>query len=321
MKKTMMLLALFLGVTLFVISGAYGAGGGGHGGGGSGTGSSAGGGKGGNSGSGSSGVGTGSGSGSSGTGSSAGAGSGTGSGSSGTGSSAGAGSGTGSGTGNVTASGSGSSIGSGSGDSARGGSRSTAGAGTSSAEITTPTEIGDGTRVAKRGTTGPASSGVINAPSTESEADTAVANHGASGLAGSGAGSGVATGVQMAPREESIRSFDHQGVKGEVFLGEATIAPLVLSPGDKLTRTLPFTVSAPRKDATLKVRETVSMSGEGLVVELSRRESERPQGTHTSTLQFVIPKDLPRGTYTLTTVITANGMEKSTLSRFVVGGG
>jgi methionine-rich copper-binding protein CopC len=83
---------------------------------------------------------------------------------------------------------------------------------------------------------------------------------------------------------------------------------------------LPFTLLAPQKETTFKVVEIVTMSGEGILMELSRKDSEKPQGTHTSSVQIVIPENLPRGSYTLTTTIIANGIEKKQLGRFVVEG-
>ena len=126
--------------------------------------------------------------------------------------------------------------------------------------------------------------------------------------------------VEKGSREEAIRSFGYMGAEEELHLGAPTISPMVVGRGERLTRVLPITLLAPRKETTFSVLETVSMSGEGVLIELWRRESERPQGTYASTLQFIIPNDLPRGNYTLITVVTANGVEKRDLTSFVVGG-
>src|SRR5208283_3948946 len=124
--------------------------------------------------------------------------------------------------------------------------------------------------------------------------------------------------VQEGPRDEAVRVYDYKGSGDEVFVGTPTLSPTVVSAGDRLTRVLPFTVLAPQKETTFTVLEIVIMAGKGIVIELSRKDSEIPQGTHTSTVQFLIPKDLPRGGYDLITTIIANGIEKKAIGSFVV---
>lgn len=53
-------------------------------------------------------------------------------------------------------------------------------------------------------------------------------------------------------------------------------------------------------------------------VDLGRRESVRPQGTHTSTAKVSMPKDLPKGNYTLVTTISDGKMTKTAKSPFAV---
>ncbi len=125
-------------------------------------------------------------------------------------------------------------------------------------------------------------------------------------------------GVQKSPREEAIHAYGYKGSEDEVFVRTPTLTPAVVSAGDRLTRVLPFTVLAPQKETTFTVLEIVTMSGKGILIELSRKDSEIPQGTHTSTVQFIIPKDLPRGNYELITTIIANGIEKKAFGNFVV---
>ena len=126
--------------------------------------------------------------------------------------------------------------------------------------------------------------------------------------------------VRKGSRGEAVPADAYKGPKDEVFVGAPKITPNVVRAGDRLTQAMTFTLIAPEKGATFKVTEIVTVSGEGILMELSRRDSEKPQGTHTSSVQFLIPGDLPRGNYTLTTIIIANGVEKKRLGTFVVAG-
>ncbi len=125
---------------------------------------------------------------------------------------------------------------------------------------------------------------------------------------------------QIDPRGEAIRACHYRGLKDEIFFGKPKISPPVARPGDRVTLELPFAVLAPSKKTVFSVVEVVTLSGEDVRIELSKRESERHQGAHISALQFVIPKDLPRGEYRLTTTINANDATKSQIGRFSVEG-
>jgi hypothetical protein len=131
----------------------------------------------------------------------------------------------------------------------------------------------------------------------------------------------LSSGRQTGPRDEAVRAYHYSGLKDEVILETPKLTPRVVSAGDRLTQVSAFVVLAPRKETTFKVLEIVTLSGGDILMELSRRDSEKPQGRHTSTVQFVIPKDLPRGNYTLTTTIIANGTEKKQIASFVAQGG
>jgi hypothetical protein len=64
--------------------------------------------------------------------------------------------------------------------------------------------------------------------------------------------------------------------------------------------------------------ETTVLSGAGITMELSRKENERYQGTHLSTLRLVIPKDLPSGDYALITTIATDVQSYKQTSTFRV---
>jgi hypothetical protein len=76
-----------------------------------------------------------------------------------------------------------------------------------------------------------------------------------------------------------------------------------VKPGDTLTRELKITLLSPHKEKAFKVTEVNTLSGQGISMELYRRESARSQGTYTSTIQIVLPGDLPQGEYTLITTV------------------
>jgi hypothetical protein len=122
----------------------------------------------------------------------------------------------------------------------------------------------------------------------------------------------------MDSRDEAIGKYHYKGVKDEIILGSPSIIPDVVKIGDTATQTIQYAVLSPEKDKSFKVQEVVTLSGKGILLELSRKEIEKMQGTHISTVQFTIPKGLARGNYKLITTISTAGMEKKQTEGFRV---
>ena len=81
-----------------------------------------------------------------------------------------------------------------------------------------------------------------------------------------------------------------------------------------MTQEFSFAVLSSDRDREFRVLEVINLSGKKMSMELSRKTVKRKQAVITSSLNFVIPKDLPYGDYTLITSIEAKGTEKKTVS-------
>jgi hypothetical protein len=125
-----------------------------------------------------------------------------------------------------------------------------------------------------------------------------------------GAAKGPEKPEQMDPRAEAMRKYNYSGPKDALFVEAMTITPTTVTSGGTVTITIPFTVLSSNKDKKFLVQEAFVLSGQDITLELSRNKSERQQGANNLTMQFVIPKGLSRGNYTLTNTLATNGMEK-----------
>lgn len=134
---------------------------------------------------------------------------------------------------------------------------------------------------------------------------------GLTGCAGfQGAAKGPEKPEQADSRAEAVRKYNYSGPKDALFVETMTITPATVTSGDAVAVTIPFTVLSSNKDKRFLVQEVFVLSGKDITLELSRNKSERQQGLNTLTMQFVIPKGLSRGNYTLVNTLTTNGMEK-----------
>lgn len=120
--------------------------------------------------------------------------------------------------------------------------------------------------------------------------------------------------TQISPqRDEAVRVYGYDGVRDMVFVETPTIMPPIVARGARLNRQLRFAVLSPDTTKRFRVTEVVTLSGGSISIELSRKETVRSQAIHISSLDFVIPRDLPRGDYKLITTIIA-GKERKTVS-------
>lgn len=129
---------------------------------------------------------------------------------------------------------------------------------------------------------------------------------------------GEQTEKQTGTREEAVSRYNYRGLRDELIVEPPVIAPAIVSPGDKIKQELQYTLLAPLEEKRFKVSETVTLSGSGMRIELSKRESEKAQGTHLSILQFEIPQDIKSGDYRLDTRVSTGTHEKTVSGSFRV---
>ncbi len=123
---------------------------------------------------------------------------------------------------------------------------------------------------------------------------------------------------QLDAREEAIQKYNYKGIMDEIFSENPVISPSIVTGEEKLTQSFQFAVLSPQKEKEFKISEVITLSGGNILIELSRKDSEKQQGVHVSTFEVVIPKDLPPGDYSLITTVNANGQKKTAIANFKV---
>lgn len=116
-------------------------------------------------------------------------------------------------------------------------------------------------------------------------------------------------------REQAAARLKYAGTSVQLSIETPKITPLTAAPGGLVVQSLRYTVLSPLKGNVVSVKETIVITDDqGLLVPLVRDKMfEKEQGTHSSVLRFLLPKDIPPGEYRLQTTITA-GEAKTTAS-------
>jgi hypothetical protein len=122
---------------------------------------------------------------------------------------------------------------------------------------------------------------------------------------------GETTEKQAGPREEALRRYGLEGLRQGLIVEPPVITPEVVKPGDKVKQELQFALLAPEEGKRFNVSETIVLSSSKETTELIKRETEKPQGIHLSTIEFTIPADLDRGEYKLISTINIGGQKKT----------
>jgi hypothetical protein len=105
-------------------------------------------------------------------------------------------------------------------------------------------------------------------------------------------------------RDSAAQRYRYQALRDELIVEKPVLSADQVSPGGQLNQETRYVVLSPDRKKLFKVLEVTVLSGPGILIELSRKETEKSQGTHVSTLQLTIPNDLPLGLYTLVTTIS-----------------
>jgi hypothetical protein len=119
-------------------------------------------------------------------------------------------------------------------------------------------------------------------------------------------------------RKVAVQKYDYRGVKDELFVEALSITPAIVTKGSSITQQYRFAVLAPVANKQFHVQEVVTLSGNDVSIELSRKVFKKSQAIHKSTLTFTIPKDLPNGNYSLITIISTSGLTKKMTGAFSV---
>lgn len=123
---------------------------------------------------------------------------------------------------------------------------------------------------------------------------------------------------QDATRAEAARKYNYNDRGNKLVVESAAVAPQAVSRGGAFESTVQYTTLSPNSEEQVKLTEVRTLVGEQETVDLGRREVVRPQGTHTSTAKVSLPKDLPKGNYTLVTSISDGKDTKTAKTPFAV---
>lgn len=123
---------------------------------------------------------------------------------------------------------------------------------------------------------------------------------------------------QNATRTQAAKKYSYDARSDKLEVERTTVAPQTVSRGGTIDATVQYTVLSPSTTEQVKLTETRTLISGQDSVDLGRREVVRPQGTHTSTAKVSVPKDLPKGSYTLVTTISDGKNTKTARSQFAV---
>ena len=133
-----------------------------------------------------------------------------------------------------------------------------------------------------------------------------------------GAASGNYRDQQDATRAEAAMKYRYDDRGNKLVVESAAVAPQAVSRGGTFESTVQYTTLSPNIEEQVKLTEVRTLVSAQETIDLGRREVVRPQGTHTSTAKVSLPKDLPKGNYTLVTTISDGKNTKTAKTPFAV---
>jgi hypothetical protein len=123
---------------------------------------------------------------------------------------------------------------------------------------------------------------------------------------------------QDATRAEAAQKYRYDNRGNKLVVESAAVAPQSVARGGTFDTTVQYTALSPNDAEQVKLTEVRTLVSEQETIDLGRREVVRPQGTHTSTAKVSLPKDLPKGNYTLVTTISDGKDTKTAKTPFAV---
>jgi flagellar biosynthesis GTPase FlhF len=102
--------------------------------------------------------------------------------------------------------------------------------------------------------------------------------------------------------------------KVRLFIEESSVVTPTVRTGSTVEANVQYTLLAPVDDKQIRITETRILSSSEKRMELDRREVVRKQGTHVSTIKFMMPDDMPKGYCVLFTTISVGRYSKTAKS-------
>ena len=101
-----------------------------------------------------------------------------------------------------------------------------------------------------------------------------------------------------------------------IIIESATLEPELVKKGDLVTFEVKYRLVVPKKEQQIKIKESALLLGKDISLIIKKKESEKTEGVHLFSLQFLIPMGLQGGEYTLTAEIEAVGKKKMVSKKF-----
>lgn len=116
---------------------------------------------------------------------------------------------------------------------------------------------------------------------------------------------------QVMERTQAVKKYNYEGREEKLEIEDSTIRPEAAMPESTVEAMVLYSVLTPDATQNIKITEIRTLANGKGMLELAKREVDRSQGSHLSTMKFTVPRDIAKGDYTLITTIT-DGMRTRT---------
>lgn len=123
---------------------------------------------------------------------------------------------------------------------------------------------------------------------------------------------------QVMTRAEAVKKYNYKGIEEKIEIEDSTIRPEEAKPDSTVEAMVLYSILLPDTNKDIKITEIRTLINGKDTIELSRREIMRAQGSHLSTMRFIIPKDIGLGEYTLVTSISDGKQTKTVKNYFKI---
>lgn len=119
---------------------------------------------------------------------------------------------------------------------------------------------------------------------------------------------------QVGSRNNALKKYVLKDKRAKLFIEESSVVIKHVGNGSKVEAHIQYTLLAPPDIEEIDITEKRILSFANKSLELDTREVIRKQGTYISTMKFKLPKDIPKGSYTLFTTISDGRYAKTAKS-------
>jgi hypothetical protein len=116
---------------------------------------------------------------------------------------------------------------------------------------------------------------------------------------------------QVGSRKNGLKRYVLKDKRARLFIEGSSVEIKHVGNSSKVEAHIQYTLLAPSDIEEINIIEKRILSFANESLELDTREIIRKQGTYISTMKFKLPKDMPKGSYTLLTTVS-DGKHKKT---------